>query len=157
MSKQMNGAEATAIRNGGGIFTKPAIYESEKHNGGKETKRSWLYNRLRDVEVITMAGSPTPDKNGQIVLNPSKLTFYLFVLITVAGLWWWTWQQATNAGHEAGKRDAEIEFLKQQQQETQAKAADAQTKATYAISKADGGDGHEPPKKGQEKKAPEGK
>src|SRR6185369_2755667 len=63
--------------------------------------------------------------------NPSVITLCLVILgIVASGAWY--------IGHLA----AEIEFLKQSQQETRSTADDAHSKSLYAISKVDGGDGH---------------
>ena len=88
-NKMLDEVETMAIKNGsGGILINPGIFESEKHNGEKQKERTWGLNRIRDflvnyatdLEVVNVSTPPPPKQNdNSIVLNRSKITFYLFV------------------------------------------------------------------------------
>lgn len=63
--------------------------------------------------------------------NPAVLTLCLVVLGIVA-----------SGSYYVGHLAAEVEYLKQQQQHTEAVAQDASKVATYAVKQQDSGDGH---------------
>jgi hypothetical protein len=123
------------------IAVKPRIWEVVKTNPLDTTEPpsengefSWGIRFLLWIGAI-MVKPDTPKGWGW---NPSVIGLGISVvtlLLVIAGL-------IAAGGFWVGHQQAEIEFMRQQNQQTQAIAVDASKQATYAVKQSDTGDGH---------------
>jgi hypothetical protein len=123
---------------------KPVLVAKE----AEETRPLRWYERfLHNIGVLTMANAPTRPPG--FYVNISTVTFFIAVLGTIGGLWWFTWQTAQDVGYQRGKAEAERLVLLERLAKSEADAAEAKKYQVYQSGVADT---HNPQKKKEEKK-----
>lgn len=102
----------------------------------------WWERILHQLGVLTMATAPTRPPG--FYVNISTVTFFIAVIGTIGGLWWFTWQTAQDVGYQRGKAEIEQKVLLERLAKSEQDAAEAKKLQTYSAGVADT---HKEPKK----------
>lgn len=110
MRAKMNEAKATHL------YGLPA-YKSQAlpNEDSTEEKRSWFFNRLVDIGVITMANSQ-PKPPG-FYINFSTITVLITILVFFGGLSTFLWSVAYQKGQDDFEKKQILERLEKAEQE----------------------------------------
>lgn len=122
------------------VSTFPALVSIAEEHTERRKAYSWIDRRLLELGIKAMADKPTPPG---LYVNFSTASFFILVLGTMAGLWWFTWQTANQAGYDRGVNETEKRILLERVEKAEEDAKKAMMFGAAGSSKT----GHEEPKK----------
>jgi hypothetical protein len=99
------------------------IFQAQDEQGKQERRPAWFWRYLNALGFYEMAGT-TKVAHGNAQINFQKLSFFMGVVLTILGGFWWSFQQ----GDASGRKSERQQVINEQLQEHQ-KAQD--TKIDY--------------------------